>query len=519
MATVVTKIDIQLPTDNLVHLGIEYDRKHWESGFPLNESVAEYRRYRKGQHDLILTAEALLILEGLTGHQFSDNLAHKVTADARDRCRFLGWSCADNATNDEFLNNLFKLNSMEERMPKTIYETFGDGDYGLAAAWNKDKKRVVLYREPWWDGVTGLFIGYDAQDEPVYACKDWLEPHLNRLPIHRRNIWFDDRLERWASDDGKTWAPFVLPSDNNVWPVPWLDENDQPLGIPYAHLKNSGRGEDIYGTSILSATLGLLDQIQDLHYVLSGAARISGYPIITATGIELEPDPAKPGEFKALEVRAGGVIRSANTESRFGVIAANDPTGLIGTLTEKKQSLSIVTQTPLHNLTGNWPSGEALMRAEQPAIGQADTQVSTLKKSLVQISLIAMKIQNVFGNAPKLITDIEKAEILARFAPTERRDPLSKSVIVNNLGDKISDEEALRIMGYEQTDIDNITKEKDAASKKAADAQALLFSRGVGRGTNLPGRGQSTGEPPQDPNPGNPSADAQSGNADQKKGN
>ncbi len=479
--------------DQTIHLQIKRDRELQTD--PL-ESVCDYRKYTKGEHGLVLTDGQRKILQGLLGKKFCENLARKVIAEARDRLKFMAWECED-TTLKKWLDDRYTKLKIAERSGKIHFDTLRDGNHAVAVNWDNTSKTVRVYREPWWDGNDGIFMGYDATDAMVYAVKDWVVNIVSENgsisgTAVRRVVWFEDRFERWiSSDGGNSFSPFLLPGDNGVWPQPWVKLDGTPLHIPYVHFKDSGQGEDTYGTSELhGGVLGLIDQVQDTHYVLSGAGRMNGYQIITATGIEL----AKDENEKEIppEIQAGLMLWSKSIDAKFGRIEPGDPEGIIKIRQTKLQALASSTATPLHAITGgDWPSGEALMRAEQPSVGKADTQAETLMNCWSAVGHKMTEIQNRFGSGPKLNEDLETAMVSCRFAPTERRDPLTRSIIVMNLGERISNQEGLRIMGYTDSQAAEIVKEKQAESREAAQTQAIAFSRGVGVGTGYPGKGSA----------------------------
>lgn len=130
------------------------------------------------------------------------------------------------------------------------------------------------------------------------------------------------------------------------------------------------------------------------------------------------------------------------------------------------------------------------MRAEQPAIGKATSQRNKFSDCWTRVGHMYVKIRNRFSNQPPLPSDIKLAPISAMFANVDRRDPLSKSVIVKNLAEFLSPQEALRMMEMWSDDqIETIVKEKQDAVQASMDAQTTAFDRGTGVGTSLPGSG------------------------------
>jgi hypothetical protein len=495
------KVNTSDPTQ-AIHADIERERSNY---LPEDEHVTDYRDYVNGKKLPQLTEDQSRILKGLIGKKAPENLARKVVSEARDRLRFLGWR-SENAAVHEFLSNVYTLNKLKERQGKIHFDALRDGNHAVAVSWNNDKQRVEIFKEKWWDGKEGIFIAYGPADEPVYAVKDWIvevEGQKGGDAI-RRVIYWPDRIERYVSyDGGASFERFMLEEDRDpetleaVWPIPWERLDGTPLGIPYVHFRNSGKGEDTYGSSELAGgVLELIDQVNDTHLVMSGAARVAGFPVVTATGVQLAPDPNDPDKVVQPEIAPGSLLYTPNPNAKFGQITAGDFEGISKVRHEKLNALSVSTATPLHSITGgDWPSGEALLRAEKPAEGKATTQKDTFENAWAEVGHKATELSNRFGSGPALDESIETARIESVFSPVERRDALSMSTIVNNLGDAISTQEKLRLMGYTDEQIKKIMAEKEAQADKDLERANLAFSRGVGAENNEePGRGSETGE-------------------------
>jgi hypothetical protein len=499
-----TEIEKPPVTTPAIHEEMKKDRLSY---LPEGESVQQYRDYCEGKHALQLTEDQKIILEGLTGNKFSDNLAAMICAQARDRLRFLRWDCK-HAGVKERLASLYTRSGIKERQGKIHFDTLRDGNHAVAVVWNNEDRRVHVYRENWWNGEEGVFIGYGPNDKAVYAVKEWIITERDgtgkeKGTLKRRVVYYDDSIERWVSrDNGNSWEKFLLPGDEGVWPQPWKRTDETPIGIPIVHFRNSGQGESVYGSSeIAFGAIGMIDHIQDLHYVLSGAARMEGYQILWAAGIDPGNDKAT-GEPKKLKVAPGTLLHSKSTDFKMGAVGSGNPEGVLKIRKDKLQALSTMTRTPLHSITGgDWPSGEALLRAEQPAVGKAETQRDTLERVWAGVGHLAIVIENRFGTEAKLPEDVETATIEAVFAPVERRDALSVSVMLNNLGDILPKMEKYRLMGYTEDEAKKLLAEKDAEETQAIEKQNLLFSRGVGKGTELPGRGPGEDDEEEDKGP------------------
>lgn len=468
-----------------IHERIQRDRK---KHFSDNDLLEKYKDYAAGKHVFVLTDKQKDLLRGVLGREFSDNVCHQIIAEAADRLHFLRWDCEDSTVAD-FLSDLYTTARLSDRHGEVHYDCLRDGNHAIAVNWDNDRQIVRVFREPWWDGKTGVFISYDDNDEPAYAVREWVNDEGNR----RRAVWFEDRLERYISrDGGGTWEEYLLPEDDGRWPVPWVKRNGDPLHIPYVHFPNAGRGSQNYGMSELSGgVLGFQDQLNDLQYAMSAAGRLTAFQMIWMTGVKMKTDP-KTGEEEAPNVGAGQVLHSPSSESRFGAIPAGDMSQLIRLYETKLKRVAQMTRTPFHMISGgDWPSGEALLRAEQPAVGKATRQIQKLASCWTAVGHKAVEVWNTFSTGQQLNEDVKSAMVKAVFEPPERRDILSKSAVVNNLGEVVSLQEKLRLMGYTPEQVDKIMEERAEEQRQALAAMQEGFDRGTSPGTNLPGTGPS----------------------------
>lgn len=472
----------------LIHEEIEQDRKDALIGMDDWKDVDTFRRYMRGEQAVTLSDKAKELIREVLGNKFCDNVTKQIVAEARDRLIFRGWTCKVKK-NQQFLESFYKKSKIKYRQSSIFWDTLGDGNHAVAVNWDKEKKDVRIYRENWWNGRDGVFIGYDDTDEPKYAVKEWVE---DKDSI-RRNIWFEDRLERWVGNTGGTqWNPIRLQGDKS-WPLPWTKTRTKggpPLHIPYIHFANTGQGYENYGRSELAGgVIGFQDMLNDLQYAMTTAGRLTGYQMLWVSGLVLVKNP-ETGEVYVPEVGPGNVFMSASNETRFGTFPAGELSQLIDLHSHKLQRVCQMTQTPYHRISGgDWPSGEALLRAEQPAVAKAENQIRRLEVCMTQIAHKAIEIFNVYGTDTKMDESADKAPIEADFMAPERRDPLSKSVIVRNLGDIISNKESLRIMEYSEDEAVQIMEEKQEEARVSLQNMNIAFDRGQGPGTNLPGKG------------------------------
>lgn len=457
-----------------IHETIEIDRAAYYTD---PAQVRVFREYAQGQHRNVLTEAQEDLLKNVRGNRFSDNVCHQIVAEGSDRIDFQRWDCEDDAAN-EWLSTLYTTANVADFAGETHYAALCDGNYAVSLAWDADSQRVMLHREPWWDGNTGVFVGYDAQGESLYAVKEWNTPDGRR-----RVVWYEDRLERYIGQGG-AWLPFALPGDSaatdgSVLPQNWVKADGSPLHIPVIHFPNTGRRRSVYGTSELDGgVLGFQDQINDLQYDMTAAGRMTGFQMLFLSGVT--PPKDAQGQTLPIAVGPGMVYTSLDPSGRGQAIPAGDIGQLINLYQTKLRAVSRMTRTPLHAITGgDWPSGEALLRAEMPAVNKAQRQINRFRASWAMVGHRATEIANTFGKAGLN----EDALIAPVFATPDRRDPLSKSFVVKNLAGMISIREALRVMGYTPEQAETVYQEMEEEKDDMGTALLSRFDKGQGAGT------------------------------------
>jgi len=402
------------------HEAIEIDRSTFFERTQAKK-IQTYREYALGAQLRTLTPEQELLLEALLGNDFADNVCHQIIAEDADRLELLRFQVEDTAV-QEWLDDWWTRVNLDDESGETHYAALRDGNYAVSLSYSEEYERVCIHREPWWNGQSGVFIAYDAQGEPLYAVKDW-QALIDGMVMTRRIVWYEDRLERYVSEGGGgalgglTFSPYPLPGESH-YIQPWEKADGSPLHIPIIHFANSGRGPANYGVSELAGgVIGFQDQINDLQYDISAAARLTAFQMLTATGMGDVRD--EDGNPTLLEIGPGKILRSETNEARFGVLPSGDMSQLIAVYNEKMRAVSRMTRTPLHSITGgDWPSGEALGRAEMPLVGKCQRQIKKFTAAWQTVAHRATEIANVYQKANLN----EDANIAAIFGDPRRPD-------------------------------------------------------------------------------------------------
>lgn len=467
-----------------IHTEIETRRS---AAQPDAAEVKKYRAYARGRQRGTLTAGQQRILRGVLGNRFADNVCGMVLQRIASRVALARFDVAGSDTEQQasiavldYLRTLWTMNSMPALSAATHYATLRDGNHAIALSWLRDSGRVQLSRERWWNGDDGVWVAYDDAGRPAYAVKDWTNAQSQR----RRTIWYPDRIERYLAD-GQGWRMINIPGDvvegiqpGPGQPVPWVAADGSPLGIPLVHFAHQTTPNDgdtardpapEYGMSVLDGgVLGLQDEINDVQRDISAAARFAGYQMMYATGIERQ---AGGGGGSTYHVEPGAMFESENAEARFGTLAPGSLAELERTLTIKLQAVSRSTSVPQHLISGDWPSGEALIRAEQPLVDVAEAAARVFGPAWASVAHRATLMANAFSEGQPTPLD-PSLLISAIFLPAERRDKLTLAQTAAAEAPYVSQRETLRTLGKSPDEISRIIAELQQEAIEAAQRSA-----------------------------------------------
>jgi hypothetical protein len=210
--------------------------------------------------------------------------------------------------------------------------------------------------------------------------------------------------------------------------------------------------------------IGLQDEINDIQRDVSAGARYAGYQMIYATGTTPRIDPETLEEIP-IAVEPGAVFQDRNPDARFGTLTPGSLQELERALKIKLDAISRQTSLPLPVITGNWPSGEALLRFELPLTDKARTIGGAVGPAWSSTAHKAVRMVNTFGKG-----DLdEEALITAIFAPPERRDVLTRSEIADKISKHVSEKETLITLGYTPERAEEIIKERQEDADRAAE--------------------------------------------------
>lgn len=447
---------------------------------PNADRLTEFRDYARGIQPTALTPGQARILANLLGHLYTDNLCKLALRALRDPLRIQRFTVAGDgqpaADVQEFVETAASLTGIPVLARRVHWAMLRDGDTAVGLAWHAPSKRVLIRREAWWNGTTGVWVAYDDDDQVEYAVKDWQVKSAKR-----RTVWYPSYIERWI-DQGGGWEQYMLPEDNGQWPVPWVDAAGQPLNPPVVHfsndqIPNDGRGDGAfdepdsrYGMSELDGVLAIQDAVNDIHRDAQASARFAGFPMVVGTGIPPQVD-ISTGQEAGFAVEPGAFIRSGDPSARVEMLQPGSLAELERAIMLELRAFSRVTGVPIHHLTGaDWPSGTALIMSMVDYFDKLQSIADSLAPRWGSVMHKATKLANTFGKAGL----DEAVMISADFAPVVRYDSLTQAQIVAAVGPFVSEREKLRLLDYTVDEQDRILQERANDAAASPDAQRTL---------------------------------------------
>jgi hypothetical protein len=421
------------------HLAMERDRA---LAIPEPETIEVYREYAAGDNVLALSEEQNHFLAGLLDHPFVDNIADALIATASDRMTFKRWK-VDDAKVASFLFRLMVMNQIGGKQSDVHYAALRDGNTCVLLGWDVLAQRVTITHEEWWNGETGMFVHYTDWGVMDYAVKEWLgqEERDNLMQgVRYRTIYYPDHFERWRSFGigvglGGEWEDYQLESDVELpsvalngrsWPA-WTDEVGEPLGVPVVHFANANRRPSNYGESDIKNAPGYQDRMTDTQNSIQVAERLTGYQMYYSTGFT--PDKDAAGTYVPPKPGPGTWHWSSSPDATFGVLPAGSLDALVKSYREKLQSIARSLRVPVHFFTGDFPSGEALLRAETMLVDRVKQRIARFGPAWATAAHRSTRIANAFSDE-KLNTE---AMILSEWADPERRDPMTTAAAEREL--------------------------------------------------------------------------------------
>lgn len=435
-------------------------------------------KYYKGDQDLAFATEKFQNTFGKLFREFALNLCPAVCDAVRDKLTLTGWSVEDGETaSGDITTDAWKIwqaNRMGVRSRSIHREALVAGD-SYAIVWvDPAGKNTTIY--PQKAKTCVVFYDEESPGKILWAAKQWLTPpDAKGETFARLNLYYPDRIERYISVKKTT----TLPEKVKDWAE--IADDKPVIKNPYSKVPvfHFGNNADIgsFGQSELSDAIPLQNALNKSVCDLLVAMEFAAYRQRYATGIDVEYDD----EGKAKAPFIAGIERlwvNESPEAKFGDFAASDLKQFLDVKDGFRIDMAVVTKTPIHYFTqtgGDFPSGEALQKAEQPFINKVNDRQESFGQVWEDLMAFALRIEKGKKDV-RLFTEWEDP------APLSEKDELANLQTKQDLG--IPDEQLWEEAGYGEDDIKRFQK---IAAKKAQDAVDTFNAGegdGVGEGEN-----------------------------------
>lgn len=456
------------------------------------QNIKEYREYYDGKQKTTITDKQKEILENLLQHPICDNISFQVVKESAGRLRFEGWTTTeDSEQSARFLAGLYRTSDIQQVYLEARTYMLRDGNSVIMMDYEPDSESIHAYVEEWWDGFSGCFMFYDNQtSRPYIFLKEWSESSESTPDVYYCLLRTATAVYRFKSEDKISWNTYFLSPEetaaaNENGAIPWA-----PEVFPFAHLKNGADISGGYGRSEIFRIIGQQDVLNDKLLAMSSCTRFTGFQMYWGSGFKITselavnvgPSPAGAAE-NLYEPYPAKFFTSPNPQSRFGVLPAGDIDKLIASYMHTIKRIAQISRIPLHTITGgDWPSGDALVRAELPAVNKAEEQLVNVEAALSSCAHIAIRIANTYMINQKeisggIIEDVNKAEIITLMGDPERRDLIALSSALVNLSGYISVEEGLIMLGKSPMEITKIMRQRKEAEDLKAEREEKMLAQ------------------------------------------
>jgi hypothetical protein len=469
------------------------------------EKVLALRAYYDGDHPVMLTERQQEfigpLLDSKAPFSFAHNHVRSIIDTLRERLAVTGV-------------NLEGVGEGDTTSPKAIVQ---------AAMWQwwtrarMDSDQIRLYRRALRDGLCYLMVDFDPetmrprftmhhvdagdkepgivlhrdpsdQNKVLYATRHFVE--FNPLEpgvtgTRRKTVYMPDQIRKYVMG-GSGWEA-VKDSSEEPWPIPWVDRNGKPLGVPVIEFANPGGSE-------VEQIIGLQNALNKAWLDLIAAADTSGFPLVVFNYLEdtgqlsgAQDDADHEGSDE-LRLSPARVIEVIQTDVKR--LEAADMSQMIAVIDRIELAISGVSRTPSYYLRpvggSDVPSGEALKQLESGLVRRAEERQLVFGQAWEDVFALAYRVNQVFG--PRL-PDVPDMSLTVTWQDANVRNELAEAQTAEahqRLG--VPQVELWRRMGYTPEQIERFQQEQaqQEQAKVAMVTAAMRTQQSMQNGNGAP---------------------------------
>ena len=446
------------------------------------EHYTKYRNYMRGDHQLVFASDRYDTAFGKMVKGLVDNRCPAIISAISDKLQLEKLEC-----DDDMLQVDIDGWSHQHHFPQTVNNgtdkalTYGNAHVILSMLPNGDVKPHLQ--------IPGSVIVWrnDETDEIEGAIKRWQSSDK----IWRLTIWEDNRITRLTSKNDSDYAP-------TEWDAYTLDD------IQYITMNRPPVFEFInepddygHGQSLLRDVIPMQNALNKGWSDLLVSMEFAAFRQRWATGVDMVIDPVTGKATAPFEAGVERLWTFGNTDARVGSFEATDLNQYDLAINKFLSAMASCARVPMHAFapSGNWPSGEAMRKAEEPLIARVKDRQKDwgdVVEAIVEYAMQWMgKVRGKASNITSYLTykdawmanavngkprDNEGITIEAEWVEYDNRDALAEAnedkiqteTLLNKRELGISKQQALRELDYTEEDISTMDKENAAETNGMA---------------------------------------------------
>jgi len=447
------------------------------------------RDYAKGEHPTYLTPrqqEFIGLQAKDADHLYAHNMCQLVIDAVAERLVVEEFALlqeielAEDADPSQWASTWWEANHMDAGQDDVYGNALRDGSAYIIVDWDALEQAPRWSLNTVWDGTTG--VKYQADPDTgaaLFAVKKWqvYDPYnTDNNGRTRMTLYFPDRVEKYISTKdsndgigGTQWEEFKDAKDE-PWPIPWLDRDGTPLGMPVFEFENPGGSE-------LAQLMPIQDMLNKADLDLIAATDTAGFRILAVSGVP--PKIGTDGTEEGLTLSPGRLLRFTDANARLNALEAADPAAMIATSKYWVETAAGITRTPqylFHPTGADQPSGESLKQQEIGLIFKCERRQAVWGNVWESVIYLSRKLYNLYGAGA-----IEDVALACQWKPAQLPvDPLATKDTESRVMKQYVDSgvplaTVARKLGWTEEEIAQLeADQKKAKAEQTSMAQALL---------------------------------------------
>jgi len=422
------------------------------------------RAYHDGNQPVALTDRQKTFLALNSDDKYCLNVCRLIVTTLCDELSVIGFDTSEEKGADgkkkqaEWMWDIWGKNQMDKIQSELHEWVVRDGEGFIILGWEEQEKYPTLaLHEAWtsedvsaWEysdtGVTtdmvneaggtgaGVYVKYRNNDimQPMeYAVQYFYSEEVDEkgetVQIHRRTIYYPERIEREYMSDAGKWQEYEAPQA-------WIGKDKKPIGIPVVHFTNKDMRPEAWDA------FPQQDAINKTDADIQGAMDFYGFPTLWLFGMQPTTDgkPIASDNSNVIYLQPGQINGNALIDPakvRMEKMEASDPTALMNALKDRIMFVAQITGTPVTKFITSAQVASAETQKEQKdgLKKRAQNRQVTFGAAWSKVMQIARAINNAFGT--EQLDETVTVETVWRNVETiaELKDELTLNVPIETL--------------------------------------------------------------------------------------